>query len=244
MSRDTYQSTPESIALENLKKTFYSGKMRPIEERKRQLRILRKAMIELQNEMEQAIYQDLYRNKNFTRLSETDACIDFLDYHLSKIEEYTRDVDKDPMLIMSPATAKLTYEPLGVVLVIGAWNYPYFTLLKPLVMCILAGNCAVVKPSEFGPNSARILQKLFNKYLEPECFQIFLGDSHVAQKLNDLPFDLICFTGSGRIGKMVAQRASKNLVPCILELGGKSPYVWDKSTSIDHAAYKLCYGKF
>lgn len=80
--------------------------------------------------------------------------------------------------------------------------------------------------------------------MDSDLFQIFLGEASVAQRLNDLPFDIICFTGSTHVGKIVAQRAAKNLVPCILELGGKSPMIWDKSVSFEHAAYKLAFAKF
>lgn len=194
--------------------------------------------------MEDAVYSDLKREHYVTNIAETARCIEFCEYHIDHVDQYAKDVYSDPYLVMAPATAKIRYEPLGVALIIGSWNYPYFTMIKPLISCITAGNCAILKPSEHGVASSKVMMKLFQKYMDPELFQMFLGDASVAQRLNDLRFDIICFTGSTHIGKIVAERAAKNLTPCILELGGKSPMIWDKSVSFSHAAYKTVFAKF
>ena len=197
-------NSEENFALRTLKKSYQQRKLHSVGARKKHLLKLRRGLVEMKKEMEDALYQDLYRCTYFTNLSETGACLFFLDHHLKNIDNYAKEVHSDPYLIFAPAQAKIRYEPLGVALIIGSWNYPYFNLIKPLITCITAGNCAVIKPSEFGTASSKVLQKLFDNYMDPECFRVILGETEVAQKLNDLPFDIICFTGSTRVGKIVA----------------------------------------
>jgi aldehyde dehydrogenase (NAD+) len=82
------------------------------------------------------------------------------------------DVIIDPSIIFTPSTSVIRYEPLGVALIMGSWNYPYFVVLKPLISCIAAGNCAIIKPSEMSPNSSRMIQKLVETYLDSRCFKV------------------------------------------------------------------------
>lgn len=126
----------------------------------------------------------------------------------------------------------------------GSWNFPYFVTIKPLVMAIAAGNCVMVKPSELAPKSSEVMQTLIEKYLDNKCIKVIQGDKDVCIELTNQKFDLICFTGSPEKGKLVAQATAKNLVPLILELGGKCPLIMDKSADFDFAANKCCYGKF
>lgn len=90
--------------------------------------------------------------------------------------EYAKDVHADPYLLFAPSVSKIRYEPLGVALIYSAWNFPYFTSIKPLITCITAGNCAVMKPSEMSPNTTKVLVKLFHKYMDPDFFQVVTGD--------------------------------------------------------------------
>lgn len=155
-----------------------------------------------------------------------------------------KDIDLDSSLLIAPCKSKLRYEPLGVVLIFGSWNYPYVVTLKPLCQAITAGNCAVIKPSEMAANSSAVIKKLVEKYLDKECFAVIEGGVEVAAKICSYPWDLICFTGSTIKGKLVAEAAAKNLVPCILELGGKCPVVVDESANIDFAAAKIVFARF
>lgn len=115
---------------------------------------------------------------------------------------------------------------------IAAWNYPLYTAVPPLAAAIAAGNCAILKPSELAPHSSNVLKKLIDQYLDQECYRVIEGGLEVAIKITTLPFDLIIFTGSPEKGKLVARAASNNLVPCILELGGKSPTIVDEGANI------------
>lgn len=126
----------------------------------------------------------------------------------------------------------------------GSWNFPYFVTLKPLAMAIMTGNCAIIKPSELGPCSAKVIETIVTKYLDQSCYRIIQGGTDVSIKLTQSKFDMICFTGSTEKGVLVSRAAAANLVPCILELGGKCPFVLDHSTDINLAAIKTQYGKF
>jgi len=154
------------------------------------------------------------------------------------------DVYFDPALIFFPNSTKIRYEPLGVALIYGSWNFPYFVTLKPLANAIAAGNCAIIKPSEMSPKSSSIIQKIVQKYLDNDCYRVILGDVNVSIQIGKFPFDLICFTGSTEKGKLVAKVAAENLIPCILELGGKCPMIIDESADIDFAAMKVAAAKF
>lgn len=155
-----------------------------------------------------------------------------------------RDVYFDPSLIFFPNSTKIRYEPLGVALIYGSWNFPYFVTLKPLANAIATGNCAIIKPSEMSPKSSSIIQKIVQKYLDNDCYRVILGDVNVSIKIGKFPFDLICFTGSTEKGKLVAKVAAENLIPCILELGGKCPIIIDESADVDFAAMKVAATKF
>jgi aldehyde dehydrogenase (NAD+) len=154
------------------------------------------------------------------------------------------DVYFDPALIFFPNSTKIRYEPLGVALIYGSWNFPYFVTLKPLANAIAAGNCAIIKPSEMSPKSSSIIQKIVKKYLDNDCYRVILGDVNVSIQIGKFPFDLICFTGSTEKGKLVAKVAAENLIPCILELGGKCPMIIDESADVDFAAMKVAAAKF
>lgn len=124
-------------------------------------------------------------------------------------------------------------------LVLSAWNYPIYTALPPIAQAIAAGNCTVLKPSEMAPHSSKVLVKLFQKYLDPSCHTVIEGALKVASQICSHPFDLIIFTGSPQKGKLVAEAAAKNLIPCILELGGKSPTVVDRNVNMSNALLRI-----
>ena len=147
-------------------------------------------------------------------------------------------------MMLGPALSKITYEPFGLVLIMGSWNYPLYTTLGPLIHAIGAGNTVIVKPSELAPHVSKATKKLFAQYLDSNCFICIEGQVEVAKALTSKKFDLICYTGSSEKGKLVAQSAARNLVPCILELGGKSPTIVDESANLDFTAQKIALGRF
>jgi aldehyde dehydrogenase (NAD+) len=147
-------------------------------------------------------------------------------------------------MVLSPASSKIKYEPLGVALVMSSWNYPLMTCIQPLATAIAAGNCAVIKPSEVSENTGKVLQKLVENYLDKTAYRVIQGGVDIAIEITQHPFDLIVFTGATDKGKYVAAAAAKNLVPCILELGGKSPTIIDEGCDLDWASKRLLFGRF
>ena len=169
-------------------------------------------------------------------IQEIEFCIDH-------VKQWAKEEHVDTPLLMGPATSKIKPEPLGVVCIYGTWNFPFLLSLSPLCNAISAGNCVFLKPSEVAPHCSEVMVKVIRESLDQRFFKIIEGKSKVAITLNALRFDLFFFTGSTQKGKLVAQGAAKNLVPCILELGGKSPAVVDKDADIAFAAKKLLVGK-
>ena len=159
------------------------------------------------------------------------------------LEGWMKDHREEVELLLAPAAMYSRYEPLGVVAVFGAWNAPYVTTVKPLIQAISAGNCCIVKPSEHSPASSAVIKKLVENHLDPECFKVIEGGVAEAVAINKLPVDLICFTGSTTVGKIIAKTAADNLTPCILELGGKCPLIVDHMAQIDFATSKVAFGK-
>lgn len=147
-------------------------------------------------------------------------------------------------MYLGPAKSRIVYEPRGVVAILGSWNYPIYTVLSPLVNAIAAGNAAIVKPSELAPYIYKKLKSLFVLHLDNDVYPIIEGQVEVAKALTSAKVDMICFTGSTEKGRLVAEAAGKNLVPCLLELGGKSPLIVDSSASVSFAAKKIAMAKF
>lgn len=201
-------------------------------------------MTALFKDFQEAIHKDLGRHRAYSDIAELSPMIGGIDGQLAMLGTYMKDVELDPSVIWFPSSLKLHYEPLGVALIMGSWNYPVFTVIKPLTTCIAAGNCAIIKPSELAPATAEVMRKLVETYLDPNCFKYHVGGVDVAVRLTTMPFDIICFTGSSDKGKLVAAAAAKNLVPCILELGGKCPVIVDRTADLDHVAFKVVCAKF
>jgi coniferyl-aldehyde dehydrogenase len=143
-----------------------------------------------------------------------------------------------------PSRTKIIYQPLGVVGVIGAWNYPVLLTLSPLVNAIAAGNHVLVKPSELAPATAGLLRQMISEAFPEEYVSVITGGPDVASAFSALPFDHILFTGSERVGKLVMKAASENLTPVTLELGGKSPALVHESYPMATAADRVCSAKF
>lgn len=167
-----------------------------------------------------------------------------IDHTIAHLKKWSQPVCVDTPMYLGPAKSKIVYEPLGVVCVIGSWNFPIFTTLMPLVSVIAAGNCAVIKPSEIAPHVSLKIKQLILRNLDTDCYRPIEGLVEVAKALTSAKFDGICFTGSTEKGKLVAAAAAKNLVPCVLELGGKCPVIVDQSANLEFAAKEISRARF
>ncbi len=137
----------------------------------------------------------------------------------------------------------MRHDPLGVVTIISAFNYPVQLLLLPFIGAIAGGNCCILKPAEGCPKSAIAMKKLCEKYMDSSAFRFVFGGIPETSRLLQQPVNLIFFTGSGRVGRIVAEAAAKQLIPVILELGGKSPVLIDKTADIKLAAKRIGWAK-
>lgn len=167
-----------------------------------------------------------------------------IDHCLEHLKEWMADESVDTPMLLGPAKSRIVWEPFGVALIMGSWNFPFFTTIGPLIYAIAAGNCAIIKPSEMSPQCSRIMKRLLTRHLDSQAYACIEGAVQVAIAITSKPFDVICFTGSTEKGKLVAAAAAKNLVPCVLELGGKSPTVVDETADIDFAARKVAWGRY
>ena len=143
-----------------------------------------------------------------------------------------------------PARAKVQYQPLGVVGILSAWNYPLFLSYVPLANALAAGNHVMLKPSEFAPRTASLLQSIAAELYSPEYVTVTLGEADTGREFSELPFDHLLFTGSARVGKLVMRSAADNLTPVTLELGGKSPALIHRDYPLKKAAERILASKF
>lgn len=189
--------------------------------------------------MSEGLKADLGRGEFLSWFCELNAVEEELIHTRSHLKKYMKEVSVDTPVLIGPGISKIVYEPLGVVLVMGSWNFPYYTTIAPLIAVIAAGNCAVIKPSENSPNCCRKIKKLITLYLDSGSYVCVEGGVQVGISLTQKKFDFILFTGGSEIGKKVAGEAAKNLVPCMLELGGKCPAIIDESANLEVACAKI-----
>lgn len=196
-----------SAAHNKTKKFFATGKTKPLSFRITQLLNLKKGIISMDKDLKEAVKADLGREGFVTWLCEISLLLSEIDQTIANLRKWTRPISVDTPMFLGPAKSKIVYEPLGVVCVIGSWNFPLFTVLAPLIGVIAAGNCAVIKPSEIAPVTLRKVKALITRSLEMSAYSCIEGQVEVAKALTSTKFDMICFTGSTQKGKLVAAAA-------------------------------------
>lgn len=241
-SPTTTADIPGAVA--RLRATFTSGKTRPAEWRREQLRRMRTMLVEREAELLAALATDLGKPPTEAWATDVGFVISEIDHALRHLRRWMRPERIWAPLVTRPARARLVHEPLGVVLVIAPWNYPVQLLLSPLIGAIAAGNCAVGKPSEVAPSTSATLARLVPQYLDSEAIAIIEGAVTETQALLQERFDYIFYTGNGRVGRVVMEAAAKHLTPVTLELGGKSPVVIDDTADLEVAARRVAWGKY
>jgi len=224
--------------------TFASGVTRPLEYRRRQLIQLGKLLQENEDLLLKAIHKDMGKPRQEALVADIGPVVYGVVNMLENLEEWTSP-DKPAKLPAWRANWDTTVykSPKGAVLLITPWNYPYIISLGPLVGAIAAGNTAVLKPSEHCPTVSQALADLFPKYLDTNAFFIVNGGVEETTRLLELRWNHIFYTGSNRIGRVVAAAAAKHVTPTTLELGGKSPVVVDGDTDLEMSAKRILYGK-
>jgi len=229
---------------EELTQTFLSGKTRNTSFRKTQLKNLLRGLDEMKDELNTAWVRDLGGNKFSSELLSWGLCHAEIEEALEHIDDWNKPISCDTPFSLGPGKSYMKPEPLGIILIIGAWNYPLTVTVPYAATAIAAGNCVVLKTSEMAAYTSMAINKLFETYLDKSCFRVIQGQVEVAKAITTYPFDKIFFTGSTQKGKLVAEAAAKNLIPCVLELGGKSPTVIDRDADVSNAALRVAQGRF
>jgi aldehyde dehydrogenase (NAD+) len=225
-------------------RTFFgTGKTKAIEFRLEQLGRLKQAIKGQQEEILAAVKADLNKSAVEAYMTEI-SIVKEIDYAIKHLRSWAKPQSVALPLDQMPAKAQIYPEPLGIVLIIAPWNYPFQLMIAPLIGAIAAGNCALLKPSELAPATSQIITSLIQKTFDPEYIAVVEGGIEVSQALLDEKFDHIFFTGSTAIGKIVMQAAAQHLTPVTLELGGKSPCIVDADVQIEQAAKRIAWGKF
>lgn len=198
---------------------------------------------ENKNAVVDALYSDLRKPKTETLMTEIDCLIYDIEHTLNNLKEWMKP-DRPPKGLANLLDDVYVFkDPYGVALVIGAWNYPLHLTMLPVAGAIAAGNCVIIKPSDLSPATSKFIADTVPKYLDNECYRVFLGGIPETTELLKERFDYIFFTGSTTVGKIVHAAANKHLTPTTLELGGKSPVYIDDSVDIKVAAKRILWGK-
>ena len=238
-------ATPDySSMLAGLRAAFETERTRSLAWRAEQLAALERMMVECEKELMDALKADLGKPAQeawATEISYVAADAGYCRKHLKRWAK-TRRV-RTPLL-GQPGKSWLQPEPLGVVLIIGAWNYPLQLTLAGLAAAIAAGNCAVVKPSELSPATSDVIARRLPEYLDKDCVKVVEGAVPETTALLELAWDHILYTGGGNVGRIVMSAAAKHLTPVTLELGGKSPCVVMPDADLLTTARRIAWGKF
>jgi aldehyde dehydrogenase (NAD+) len=223
---------------------FLAGETRPVEWREAQLTALQAMMTERADDFFDALWKDLRRNRVDADTADVKFVADEAAYARAHLRKWLHPERIRTPMALAPARAEVRFDPLGVGLIIGAWNYPVMLTLSPLVAAISGGNAAVIKPSEGAPATAEAIARLVPQYLDTQAFSVVLGGVPETTALLEQHWDHIFFTGGPSIGRIVMMAAAKNLTPVVLELGGKNPTIVHSSANLRVAARRIAQGRW
>jgi len=213
-------------------------------ERIQKLKKLRTAVVKYQDKFYDAIWKDFHKSKFEAWLSEVFPVIEEIDYNISHLKKWMKGKKASRVFFLPTSKSRLRYEPKGRVLIFAPWNYPFLLLVNPVISAIAAGNVVMAKPSHKTPNVSAVLVQLFSEIFKEDEIALIEGDgSDIGDKLLELPFDHVFFTGSPRVGAHIAEQAAKHHASITLELGGKSPTVLLPDVNIKRVIKQLAWGK-
>ncbi len=234
------------IALEKMRQYFNTGITRSYAFRKEQLKRLKTSIFNHEQDLYDALYADLKKSPEESWVTETGMVIAELNTVLKNLRKWMSPERVATNLLNLPSGSRIMKEPLGVVLIIGPWNYPFQLLINPLIGAIAAGNCMVLKPSEFAPATDAMMKKIVEEVFPKEYILYVQGDGAtvIPGMMNNFTFDHVFYTGSTMVGKIIYKMAAERLTPVTLELGGKSPCVVETDANIKVAARRITMTKF
>lgn len=227
----------------NQKAYFASGATLPVSFRKAMLDTFAEAITKWEKDICQALWTDLHKSYEEAYLTETSIVLGEIRTARKKVAKWSSKEWKMPKMAVLPSMSCVVKEPLGTVLIVSPWNYPVQLLLAPLVGAIAAGCTAVLKPSPYVPHVSQVIADMIKETFPEEYITVVQGNREVNAMLFSHPFDLIFYTGSPAVAHTVMEAAAKHLTPVVLELGGKSPCIIDRSANIDVAAKRIAWAK-
>lgn len=223
---------------------FKSGITRKPEFRIQQLKMLKEALQEEEENLMKAVYKDFRKPEFEVYATELGVLHGELNYAIKNVNSWASEQDVSGFLPNFPSRNYMMPEPYGSVLIISPWNYPLMLSLSPVIGAIAAGNTVVLKPSEISSHSSDAMYRLVEKYFKPELLKVVKGGKESAKSLLAEKFDYIFYTGSARVGKIVMKAAAEHITPVTLELGGKSPCIIHESADMESAVRRIAWAKF
>ena len=232
--------------LEQQRKFFDSGATSSLAFRGKQLSILKDAIVQYEEKIFEALNKDLGKSAEESYASEVGIALAEINFTLKHLKKWMKPERVISNLINFPSSGKIYKHPLGVVCIIGTWNYPFNLMIMPLIGSIAGGNCTLLKPSEFAPQTAEVIQEMIAEHFDSQYINVVQGNGHevIPKMMDSFRFDHIFYTGSTATGQKIYEAAAKQLIPVTLEMGGKSPAVVDENADIKVAAKRIVLGKF
>lgn len=225
------------------KEYFQSGATLPLEFRLAQLRSLYRGIKRFEPQILEALRSDLGKSAEESYMSEIGMCLTEIRHTARHLREWSKPQRVPTPLMHFPGSSRIVREPRGVCLIIAPWNYPFLLAVGPMISAIAAGNCVTLKPSEYAPATAAVLEKMLDVCFEGRFCRTVTGGAEVSAAETTRPYDMIFFTGSTAVGRKVMAAAAQNLTPVVLELGGKSPCIVDETADLPVAAARIIWGK-
>jgi aldehyde dehydrogenase (NAD+) len=238
------QASAISTHVRELREAFDAGRTRPLAWRVEQLRALVRMVERHEGLITEALASDLGKPALEAYVAEINYVRADCEEAIAKLPGWMAPERVAVPLVVQPARGEVVREPLGVVLVIAPWNYPFQLAVAPLIGALAAGNCVIVKPSEVAPATSALLARLLPEHLDPLAVRVVTGGVRETTELLEERFDHVFYTGNGVVGRVVMTAAAKHLTPVTLELGGKSPCYVDRSADLEVSAKRIVWGKF
>lgn len=230
--------------IEQQRAYYMSGATRDVAFRIQQLQTLKKTIQKYERQVVEALYADLHKNDFEAYSTEISMVYSSIDEFTKYVAQWNEPVAAKTPLAFQPAKSYIVREPYGVTCIIGPFNYPFQLVMEPLLGAIIGGNTAIVKPSEASVATAAVVKMILEEAFEPQYVRVVEGAKETVEALIHAPFDFIFFTGSVKVGKIVAKACAERLTPYVLELGGKSPAIVDHTANLAVAAQRIAFGRF
>jgi len=239
---DTTRSAIEEV-LARQRGFFAAGQTKSLKFRLDNLIRFKAGIKKFEQRITEALWNDLHKSREEAYLTEISLVVQEIDNHIRHLKRWSKPKRVPTPLQLLPSKSRILYEPLGIALIMAPWNYPFQLLMNPLVGAISSGCCAMLKPSPYTPRVASVMEELVRETFQPDYIAVAQGCRKVNAILFEHRFDIIFYSGSPAVGKVVMRAAAEHLTPVILELGGKSPCIVDAGANLDIAARRIAWGK-